>query len=229
MSDSVNNFIDTLNSNFLLPLIFLPTRISKTSTLIDNIFSNSTSLEEIESGNSTWTFSDHLPMPMHLLKNLTKRKWSFSPDHGLQKVCKTLLKRKTTFTQNLLIVKAKLWNNYIETITKSIEIFYLHSTKEVKKVFHKLLQKKHQRYKEDLERYKNFSIIEAKNNDTPYINDPVSIANTLMIQSQLLILLIPFFTSIAKIAHSKNQIFKLIIQEILVIRNKWFFPNNFCK
>ena len=56
ISDSVNNFIDTLSSNFLLPLIFLPTRISKTSTLIDNIFSNSTSLEEIESGNVTLTF-----------------------------------------------------------------------------------------------------------------------------------------------------------------------------
>ena len=61
ISDSVNNFIDTLSSNFLLPLIFLPTRISKTSTLIDNIFSNLTSLEEIESGNVTSTFSDHLP------------------------------------------------------------------------------------------------------------------------------------------------------------------------
>ena len=61
ISDSVNNFIDTLSSNFLLPLIFLRTRISKTSTLIDNIFSNSTSLEETESGNVTSTFSDHLP------------------------------------------------------------------------------------------------------------------------------------------------------------------------
>ena len=36
-------------------------RISKTSTLIDNIFSNSTSIEEIESGNVASTFSDHLP------------------------------------------------------------------------------------------------------------------------------------------------------------------------
>ena len=61
ISDSVNNFIDTLSSNFLLRLIFLPTKISKTSTLIDNIFSNSTSLEEIESGNVTSTFLDHLP------------------------------------------------------------------------------------------------------------------------------------------------------------------------
>ena len=60
LSDSINNFIDTLSSNFLLPHILLPTRISKTSTLIDNIFSNSTSLEEIESGDVTSTFSDHL-------------------------------------------------------------------------------------------------------------------------------------------------------------------------
>ena len=36
-------------------------RISKISTLNDNIFSKSTSLEEIESGNVTITLSDHLP------------------------------------------------------------------------------------------------------------------------------------------------------------------------
>ena len=60
ISDSINNFIDTLSSNFLLPLIFLPTRISKTSTLIDNNFSNLTSLEETELGNVTSTFSNHL-------------------------------------------------------------------------------------------------------------------------------------------------------------------------
>ena len=61
LSDSINNFIDTLTSNFLLPLIILPTRIYKTSVLIHSIFSNSTSLEETESGNVTSTFSDHLP------------------------------------------------------------------------------------------------------------------------------------------------------------------------
>ena len=60
LSDSINNFIDTHSFNFLLPHILLPKRISKTSTLIDNIFSNSSSLEEIESGNVTSTFSDHL-------------------------------------------------------------------------------------------------------------------------------------------------------------------------
>ena len=53
LSDSINNFIDTLSSNFFLPHILPPTRFSKTSRLIDNIFSNSTSLEKIESGNVT--------------------------------------------------------------------------------------------------------------------------------------------------------------------------------
>ena len=66
LSDSINNFIDTLSSDFLLPHILLPTRISKTSTLIDNILSNSTSLEEIESSNVTSTFSDHFPQSIFL-------------------------------------------------------------------------------------------------------------------------------------------------------------------
>ena len=66
ISDSINNFIDTLSSNFLLPLIFLPTRISKISTLIDNIFSNLTSLEETELSNVTSTFSDYLPQCISL-------------------------------------------------------------------------------------------------------------------------------------------------------------------
>ena len=49
-----------LSSNFLLPHILLPTNISKTSTLTDSIFSNSSSFKEIELGNVTSTFSDHL-------------------------------------------------------------------------------------------------------------------------------------------------------------------------
>ena len=41
-SGSINSLTDTLTSNFLLPFLLLRTRIFKTSTLIDNIFSNST-------------------------------------------------------------------------------------------------------------------------------------------------------------------------------------------
>ena len=72
------------SSNFLLPLIFLPTTISKTSILID-IFSNLTSLEETELGNITSTFSDHLPQFIFLpdffskvpvtKSNILRRNW----------------------------------------------------------------------------------------------------------------------------------------------------------
>ena len=60
-SEPVNNFVDTLSSNFLSPLILLPTRISNSSTLIDNIFCNVTFNSNIISGNFTSTVSDHLP------------------------------------------------------------------------------------------------------------------------------------------------------------------------
>ena len=57
----------------MLPHVLLPTRISKTSTLItDNIFSNSTTLEEIESDNVTSTFSDNLPQFIFLKDFLSK-------------------------------------------------------------------------------------------------------------------------------------------------------------
>ena len=42
LSDSINNFMDKLGSNFILPHILSPTRIFVTSTLIDNIFSSLT-------------------------------------------------------------------------------------------------------------------------------------------------------------------------------------------
>ena len=61
-SEPVNNFVDTLSSNFLSLLILLPTRISNSSsTLIDNIFCNVTFNSNIISDNFTSTVSDHLP------------------------------------------------------------------------------------------------------------------------------------------------------------------------
>ena len=77
LSDSINNFIDTLTSNFLLPHILLPTRISKTSTSIGNMFSKLTSLEEIESVSVTSTFSEHLPQ-FNFLKDLSAAKPNIS-------------------------------------------------------------------------------------------------------------------------------------------------------
>ena len=73
LSEPINNFMDTLSSNSFLPHILLPTRISKTSTLIDNIFSNSTSFDEIESCNITSTFSGHLPQFIFFLNFFSKK------------------------------------------------------------------------------------------------------------------------------------------------------------
>ena len=73
LSEPINNFMDTLSSNSFLPHILLPTRISKTSTLIDNIFSNSTSFDEIESCNITSTFSSHLPQFIFFLNFFSKK------------------------------------------------------------------------------------------------------------------------------------------------------------
>ena len=59
--DSVKNFVDTLESSFLLPSISLPTRVTATSsTLIDNIFF-SLSKYKVSSRNLLIGISDHLP------------------------------------------------------------------------------------------------------------------------------------------------------------------------
>ena len=60
--EPVNNFVDTLSSNFLSPLVLLPTRISNSSpTLINKIFCNVSCNSKIISGNFTSTVSVHLP------------------------------------------------------------------------------------------------------------------------------------------------------------------------
>ena len=54
-------FLDSLASNSLIPLILQPTRMaSHSNTLIDDIFSNVID-PDIISGNLTATISDHLP------------------------------------------------------------------------------------------------------------------------------------------------------------------------
>ena len=86
-SEPVNNYVDTLSSNFLSPLILLPTRISNSSsTLIDNIFCNVTFNSNITSGNFTSTVSDQLLPQFAIIQdffakspksisNIFKRNW----------------------------------------------------------------------------------------------------------------------------------------------------------
>ena len=56
-----NEFLDSLVSSFLLPYILQPTRLSKSKTLINNIFCNLTSHKVISGNKITRTISDHLP------------------------------------------------------------------------------------------------------------------------------------------------------------------------
>ena len=59
--DETFSFFETMMSNFLLPLITLPTKInSVNSTVIDNIFTNHFHPDML-SGNLTVSISDHLP------------------------------------------------------------------------------------------------------------------------------------------------------------------------
>ena len=61
-------FLDKMHSNFLLPYIFSPSRVtSRSQTLIDNIFSNKIEVKR-SSGNITTTISDHYAQFL-LLKN----------------------------------------------------------------------------------------------------------------------------------------------------------------
>ena len=82
----INEFLDSLASNSIIPYILQPTRLTTHSkTLIDNIFSNVLSCETI-SGNITATISHHLPQFLFALNvlsnalcnksNILERDWS---------------------------------------------------------------------------------------------------------------------------------------------------------
>ena len=60
-SELINSFHDALSSDFLSPQINLPTRISSSSTLIDNMFCNLTHATKSISDNQTSIVSDHQP------------------------------------------------------------------------------------------------------------------------------------------------------------------------
>ena len=81
-----NEFLDSLDSNSIIPYILQPARLTSPSkTFIDNIFSNVLSCEAI-SGNITATISDHLPQflfapnvlsnPLCNKSNILERDWS---------------------------------------------------------------------------------------------------------------------------------------------------------
>ena len=60
--DNIDEYYNIISSNFLVPHITLPIRITSTSrTLIDNIYSNNLNFVHAVSGNRAVSISDHLP------------------------------------------------------------------------------------------------------------------------------------------------------------------------
>ena len=87
-------FLDKMHSNFLMPYISSPSRVTpRSQTLIDNIFSNKIE-EESFSGNITTTVSDHYAQFL-LLKNdnLPKRQKERKQIRDYKKIDKKTLRQ----------------------------------------------------------------------------------------------------------------------------------------
>ena len=85
-NDITAKYFDIMTSHLFVPHIVHPTRITSTSkTLIDNIFSNATNMEEAKSGNLTISLSDHLAqflfLPNDLRRSETYKKSKSVIDH----------------------------------------------------------------------------------------------------------------------------------------------------
>ena len=75
-NDLTAKYFDIMTSHLFVPHIVHPTRITSTSkTLIDNIFSNATNMEEAKSGNLTISLSDHLAQFLFLPNDLRKSEY----------------------------------------------------------------------------------------------------------------------------------------------------------
>ena len=72
-TEPISSFLDTLTENLYVPHITLPTRITPTSsTLIDNIYSNTINFSLGISGNLMSAISDHFPQFLILPKEITQ-------------------------------------------------------------------------------------------------------------------------------------------------------------
>ena len=97
--NATSNFLNTLLTHSLLPLITLPTRITQTSaTLLDHIFSNSDP-ESKECGIIYSSLSDHLPV--FSLSKCTQHEENISSKPVL--IRNTSIENKAKFKENLLL------------------------------------------------------------------------------------------------------------------------------
>ena len=108
------DFVDLMYTSFLLPYIVAPTRVTpRSSTLIDNIFSNNIDDGSI-SGNLITTISDHFAQFL-LLRDLKNSEQKTKTDQYKQDFSKL---NKEHFEKDL---KNTNWNSILETGKKDID------------------------------------------------------------------------------------------------------------
>ena len=113
----IDDFYNIISSNFLVPHITIPTRITSTSkTLIDNIFSNNFEFLNAKSGNITVSISDHMPQLLKVPKIINRVL-------NKQKIYKRDIKNmdKENFIADIINVN---WNTVIEN-ENLIQILHL--------------------------------------------------------------------------------------------------------
>jgi len=118
---STSDFYDMLSTNFLLPMILLPTKINTSAdTLIDNIFTNYFNPNVI-SGNLTSSISDHLPsfaiFPISLNDSIPKKHNIFKRDFRNLKKPEDLEQFKNEFT-------SKDWQEILQISQKDVDISF---------------------------------------------------------------------------------------------------------
>ena len=126
--DDTSDFFNLMTSNYLLPLITLPTRINHiNNTLIDNIFSNQFNPDFI-TGNLTTGLSDHLPsfiiVPKSNQIHLPKKHNIYKRDTKNFDQASFLLEIKSIDWKILQIEKSDVdqsFNTFIEVVNKKID------------------------------------------------------------------------------------------------------------
>ena len=159
-------------------------------------------------------------------KKLNKKKLKF--------LTKSLITRGL---QNSIKKKNNIYSKFVKCKNKIMKEFHHNNYKNYRNLLSTLLKRAKEKYftnffnenikdiKKTWKGIKTLVSMKQKNNDTPslitkdekYINDLVSIANTLN----------SFFTSVTEIVHSKIKFSNKSFKKFFVIRNKLFFLNNF--
>ena len=133
---NIDEFYNIISSNFLVPHITLPTRITSTSrTLTDNIFSNNLNFVHAVSGNLTVSISDHLPQAKPWITNGIR-----SSIKGQDKLLRKFIKTKDEVLKHELYATYKTLRNKIVSLNRvgkklHFQKYFMENCKDIRKTW----------------------------------------------------------------------------------------------